>query len=183
VDQSNIINLGLFVLTGVAVLLSAREANSAKKAREAADAANAAAAEHAKAALVAAERSASASEQAASEHVRIADAAERQAAVAESTASVPELWVFDALTDASIDQRWRVTNATGENVTSVTLGTPAGTDEQWIVPEDADLRDVANGESVYFTFIRRLSSPSTATVWVHWTPADGSAQKQFTKSI
>ena len=62
----------------------------------------------------------------------------------------------------------------------VSIGTPDGFNEQWIKPDVEEAADVPRGESIFFTFIRRLSSPPSRTIWVIWTPADGSAQKKLT---
>jgi hypothetical protein len=182
-DISNILNLGLFLLTGVGVWVAIAQARDAGRAREGADRANAQAALHEKAAADAAERSASASEHAVIEQRRTADALERQAAAVETASIKRDEWDFE-LTESGSDQRWRVINRTGENVTSVTIGTPSGTDERWIQPESADPVDVEADGAVYFWFQRRLEAPSTATIWVHWTAADGtSPQKRMIRHL
>lgn len=182
-DTSNLINLGLLILTGLGFALTVWQAFDARTSRDKAQQASRDAAEHESAALAAARRSASAAELSAQEQRRSADALERQATIAEASAYPSEKWLLEPLEDASIDQKWKVTNQTGEDVTSVTIGTPNGYGEQWIKPDSEAPIDVARNESTYFTFLRRHTSPTSATIWIFWTPADGSQQKQFVKSI
>lgn len=182
-DTSNLINLGLFILTALGLAVTIWQAFDARSSRDKAQQASRDAAEHERAAIGAAQRSATAAELSAQEHRRSADALERQATIAEAGAYLSEKWLLEPLGDESIDQKWKVTNQTGEDVTSVTLGTPNGFNEQWIKPENDGPIDLARNESTYFTFLRRATSPTSATIWIFWTPADGSMQKQFVKSI
>ena len=173
---SMIVNLGIFVATVIAAVIALRLVNDARQARDDASA-------HERTALDAAARSASAAEVAVRHHERTADTLEKQTALLESAATHREEWALEALTDASIDQRWKATNKTGDDVTHVSIGTPDGFNEQWIKPDTEETDDVPRGGSIFFTFIRRLSSPTSRTIWVNWTPADGSAQKKFVKTI
>ena len=117
-------------------------------------------------------------------HERTADLLEKQTALLESAATHCEEWALEPLTDASIDQRWKATNKTGYNVMHVSICTPDGFNEQRIVPDDEEaVVDVPRGGSIFFTFVRRLSSPTNRTIWVLWTPADGSAQQRFVSTI
>lgn len=182
-DTSNLINLGLLIVTAIGLALTVWQAFDARSSRDKAQMASRNAAEHERAALGAAQRSATAAELSAQEHRRSADALERQATIAETSAYPSEKWLLESLGHESMDQRWKVTNQTGEDVTSVTLGTPNGLNEQWIKPENNDPIDLGRNESTYFTFLRRVTSPTSATIWVFWTPADGSIQRQFVKPI
>jgi hypothetical protein len=65
-------------------------------------------------------------------HERTADTLEKQTALLESAAMPREEVVFEALTDASIDQRWKAMNKTGDDVMHVSIGTPDGFSAQWI---------------------------------------------------
>ncbi|MFC5791975.1 hypothetical protein EDM22_12345 [Agromyces tardus] len=112
---------------------------------------------------------------------RVADALERQTQLAEEAARPPVPWVFEALSPADMDQRWRAVNRTGFDAADVHLLTPDGAGEQWIVPDIGAAVDVPAGEAVGFTFIRRLSSPSTRTVTVHWTEAG--EQRRYTHPV
>lgn len=182
-DTSNLINLGLLILTAFGFALTVWQAFDARASRDKALQASRNAAEHESAALGAAERSAGAAELSAQEQHRSANALERQTTIAEASAYPPEKWLFEPLGDESIDQKWKVTNQTGEDVYRMTLGTPSGFNEQWIKPENEGPIDLARNESTHFTFLRRHTSPTSATIWIFWTPADGSPQKQFVKSI
>ena len=173
---SVIVNLGIFIATVIAAVIAWRSVNDARQARDEASG-------HERTALDAATRSASAAEVAVRHHERTADTLEKQTALLESAAMNHEEWALEALTDASIDQRWKVTNKTGYDVMHVSIGTPDGVNEQWIKPDEEETADVPRGGSIFFTFIRRLSSPTSRTIWVVWTPADGSAQKKFVKTI
>ena len=173
---SVIVNLGLFAASVVAAIIAWRSVSDARQARDEAAA-------HERNALDAATRSASAAEVAAQHHERTADTLERQTALLESAALLREDWVLEAVTDSNSDQRWKATNTTGYDVMHVSIGTPDGFNEQWIKPEVDEPVDVARGESVFFTFIRHLSSPSSRTIWLFCTPADGSSQKQFVRTI
>ena len=68
-------------------------------------------------------------------------------------------------------------------VIHVSIGTPDGFNEHWIKPDAEAAVDVPRGGSLFFTFIRRLSSPMSRTIWVLWTRANGSAQKKFVTTI
>ncbi|GAA1224493.1 hypothetical protein [Rhodoglobus aureus] len=182
-DASNWINLGLLVLTAAGLVATIIQAVAARRARDEATESSISAECHEKKALAASQRSAAASEAAVAEHRRVATALERQASLAEKQAKRQDPWTLTALGDESMDQLWRVTNSTGENVQHVSISTPAGFEENWIKPAAEFWDEVANGDSIEFTFVRRLSSPNTRTIWVFWTPADGSKQKQFTRSI
>lgn len=114
---------------------------------------------------------------------RTADTLEKQTALLESAATHREEWTLEPLTDASIDQRWKAMNKTGYNVTHVSIGTPDGFNEQWILPGEEAVVDVPRGGSIFFSFVRRLSSPTSRTIWVLWTPADGSAQQKFVTTV
>ena len=65
----------------------------------------------------------------------------------------------------------------------VPIGTPDGFNELWIMSDEEAAVDVPCGGSIFFTFIRRLSAPTSRTTWVLGTPADGSAQKKFVTII
>ena len=181
-DVSNWINLGIFLLTAIAVWVAIDQAREARTQRIAADKASVSAGEHEAAALDAASRSAIASERAASEQGRAADALEKQATLAELVSRPEDPWLFEALSPPNMDQRWRVENRTGEKVVSVVISSPSL--GEWILPEGEDvIESVDPGESIFFEFKRRYTSPTSATVWVLWGPSDGSGQKKFTKFI
>jgi hypothetical protein len=108
---------------------------------------------------------------------------EKQTALLESAATHREEWTLEPLTDASIDQRWKATNKTGYDVMHVSIGTLDGSNEQWILPDEEAVVDVPRGGNIFITFVRRLSSPTSRTIWVFWTPADGSAQQKFVTTI
>ena len=116
-------------------------------------------------------------------HERTADTLEKQTALLGSAATHREEWALEPLTDASVDLRWRATNKTGYDVMHVSIGTPDGFNEQWIKPDVEEAADVPRGGSIFFTFVRRLSSPTSQTIWVLWMPAAGSAQKKFVTTI
>ena len=162
------IDFGLLIVTIAAVVVSIWQAAIARKARIDAQAASALAGNHEAAALQAAERSAA--------------ALERQAAIAEATANPPDPWLFEPESDASMDQRWRVINNMREDVVDAFLA-PSVDSEDWIMPDGNSAVHVASRGSLGFTFLHRLSSPTRATVLVHWTPADGTERRQFIKSI
>jgi hypothetical protein len=170
------INAGLLIATAFAAFIAWRGVHDARKARDDAR-------EYERSALAAAESSAAAAERSVSEHKRAADALERQAAIAESAAEIRRPWDFKALTEPTSDQLWAVKNVSDEVAYNVHLGSPAGFDEAWLELPGEAIDSVAPGETIQFKFRRRLSSPKSATVWVFWTPADGSAQKQFTETI
>ncbi len=171
-----IINLGIFVATVIAAIIAWRGVRDAQSARDDAKG-------YEQAALAASQSAAAAAERSVAEHKRAADALERHVALAESAAEVHRPWEFEAISDPSSDQVWLVKNVSGEYAYNVYLGGPAGVDERWLeLPADA-IDSVATGESIRFTFRRRLTSPQSATVWVFWTPPDGSAQKQLTETI
>lgn len=182
-DTSNLINLGLFVLTALGLATTVWQAIDARSSRNEAQQASRDAADHERSALGAAQRSASAAELSVQEQRRSADALERQTTIAETIANPPEKWLLEPLGDGLGDQKWKVTNYTGGDVTGVMLGTPNGYGEKWIIPESEGPIDLARNESTYFTFQRGDTSPTSATVWIFWTPADGSTQNRFVKSI
>lgn len=129
-----------------------------------------------------ANRSASAHERGALDaQRRVAEALERQTQLAEAAAKPAIPWEFEALSPGDVDQRWRAVNRTGFGAADVRLMTPDGTDEVWIVPEVGGAIEVPSGEAFGFTFIRRLSSPSSRTVTVHWT--EGGEPKKFTQLV
>ena len=110
---------------------------------------------------------------------RTADTLEKQTVLLELAATHREEWALEPLTDPSVDQRWKATNKTGYDVMHVSIGTPDGFNEHWIKPDEEAAVDVPRGGSIFFTFIRRHSSPTSRTNWVLWTPAEGSAQKKM----
>ena len=116
-------------------------------------------------------------------HERTADTLEKQTALLESAATYREEWALEPLTNPSIDQRWKATNKTGYDVMHVSIGTPDGFNEHCIMADEEAAVDVPRGGSIFFTFIRPLSSPTSRTIWVLWTPTDGSAQKKFVTII
>jgi hypothetical protein len=181
VDVSNWINLGIFLLTGVALWFAINQAKEAQTQRLAADKASIAAGKHEAAALDAASRSAAASERLAGEQGRAADELEKQTALAIRAARPTELWQFVTYDSPKTDQRWRIENSTGEKAGSVTISGPhVGS---WIRPEHDVVDSVKPGEAFHFTFIHRLSSPTDSTVTVTWSPAYGAAQEKFTRHI
>lgn len=111
------------------------------------------------------------------------DARRARAAVAEAAAEIRRPWEFSTFDEPTSDQRWTVKNTTGGHAYNVHLGSPAGFDDDWLELPGAAEDDVAPGAEIAFTFLRRLSSPKSATVSVFWTPGDGSPQKQFTDTI
>ena len=171
-----IVNLGILIATVIAAVIALRSVNDARQARDEASA-------HELTALDAAARSALAAEVAVRHHERTADTLEKQTALLESAATHREEWALEPLTDASIDQRWKATNKTGYDVMHVSIGTPDGFNEQWIMPDEEAVVDVPRAGSIFFTFVRRLSSPTSRTIWVLWTSADGSAQQKFVTTI
>lgn len=173
---SVIVNLGIFAATVIAAIIAWRSVNDARQARDEA-------ATHERKALDAADRSATAAEAAAQHQERTADALERQTDLLESAATIPDDWILETHSNSPGDQRWQATNNTGYDVRNVSIGTPEGYNERWIKPERDGPIDVARGESIYFTFIRRVSSPASRTIWILWTPADGSPQKKFVRTI
>ena len=182
-STSNWINLGLLALTAIGLLVTLTQAFSARKARKDAKLANESAAKHERAALDTSERSAAASEDAANEYKRLADYVGRQTALAEERALPREPWIFEPLGDDRSDQKWRVTNATGDNVLWVSIGTPEGSGERWIEPDEEIWEDVERGATIEFTFVRRLTSPTSRTIWVIWAPPDGSEQVKYLHTI
>jgi hypothetical protein len=180
-DVSNLINLGIFLLTGLALWVTILQAREARTQRNAADSAKTEAAGHAAAALDAASRSATAAERAASEQARAADALEQQVEIARDALPLTEPWLFRTSDSADLDQRWRIENRTGEAVTRVSIRSPyIGT---WVQPNEVEVGYVEPGASVGFTFVRRFSSPSEAVVTVVWTPLSGAGEKEFTQRI
>lgn len=103
---------------------------------------------------------------------RVAAALERQATLAEKAAKPAIPWVFEALSPANVDQKWRATNNTGYDAADVILTTPDGADEQWIEPQSHGALDVSAGDDYLFTFTRRFTSPSSRTVTIRWTQGD-----------
>lgn len=170
------INFGIFLLTGVALWVATLQARDARTQRDAADTASAAAAQHEAAALEAARRSASASERVAREQARAADALEKQVALSEFAAQKTDPWLLEALSPSNMDQRWRIENCTGDTALSVKISGP------WIDTVHEIDQEVGPGMSTYFTFIRRLSSPSHTTVMITWFLPSGTHRK-FTKHI
>jgi hypothetical protein len=183
VDSSVIVNIALLVVTMIGVVIAFLQAREARAARDDARTASAEAYRHEQRTLRAAENAAQSAQDSADAHRRIAEASEARLELERASRSPSESWTFRPLGDGNSDQRWMVTNNSDETALWVTLATPNGFNERWIQPESNELETVAPGESVYFTFIRRLSSPSTAVVWVLWSPSDGSAQKQLAKTI
>lgn len=137
-----IVNLGIFIASVIAAIIALRSVNDARQARDEASA-------HERTAT----RSASAAEVAVRHHERTADTLERQTALLESAATHREDWALEALTDASIDQQWKATNKTGDDVMHVSIGTPDGFNEQWIRLDAEEAVDVPRGGSIFFTFI------------------------------
>jgi hypothetical protein len=181
VDVSNWINLGVFLLTAIAVWVAIVQAREARTQRDAADSAKTAAAGYAVAALDAASRSASAAERAAGEQARAADALEQQVELARDALPVREPWLFRSSDSPNVDQRWRIENRTGEAVKRVSIRSPyIGT---WVRPNEVEVGYVEPGASIGFTFVRRFSSPSEAVVTVVWTPLSGPGAMQHTQRI
>lgn len=168
-DSSNWINLGILVVAAIAALIAWLGVRDARKARDSAREYEQSDADTAK--------------QSATEHKRTADALERQAAVAEAAAEIRPLWEFSTLDAPTSDQRWTVKNISGEHAYNVHLGSPSGFDADWLELPGGTEDAVAPGATIAFTFLRRLSSPTSATVSVFWTSRDGSPQKQFTETI
>ncbi|WP_210506104.1 hypothetical protein [Naasia sp. SYSU D00057] len=171
-DQSNVINLGLFLLTAVGVLVSCWQALDARRARNDARVASADAERHEQAALDAARRSALAAEESASASTRSADASERIAAAVEMTATPPRPWLLEY----EGGERWKAINNTGVNVDFVAV---TGKPQAWVVPDTEVPRDVAAGESISFRLPKRLNSPSSVTVKVVWRNPDMTGDEYF----
>ncbi|THG33001.1 hypothetical protein [Naasia lichenicola] len=128
------------------------------------------------------ERAATAAEGSLEHQRRAADALAEQAELIREAGKPKVLWEFEALSDKSQDQKWRVINRTGGVAMHVQLGSPAGYDEEWLVlPQEARTLDA--GEEIVFTFKRRYTSPSSAVVWVMWVPPDGSKMRKHAETI
>jgi hypothetical protein len=46
----------------------------------------------------------------------------------------------------------------------VPIGTPDSFNEQWIMPDEKAVVDVTRCGSIFFAFVRRLSSPMSRTI-------------------
>ena len=56
------------------------------------------------------------------------------------------------------------TNKIGNDVMHVPIGTPDSFNEQWIMPNEKAVVDVTRCGSIFFAFVRRLSSPMSRTI-------------------
>lgn len=169
------VNLGILIATCVAAGVAVWQSIEAKGARDDAREAS----ENAERQADAAERAAGAAEASAVAQDRASAALERQADLAERLAAPPRPFKVEPLTGGYADQRWRVTNVSGAALLDVWINTPEGRDEQWIQPDQRDVAvDVEHGESIEFTFVRRLSSPQRATVWIQYSPDRDVSLKQ-----
>lgn len=185
VDAGFLINIGLLVVATIAAGFAGWQALTAKRARDDARAASREAGEQARASAEAAQRAAAAAEALTAEQRRAADALERRADLAERLATPPRVWELHRVSgDAIHDQRWEARNVSPDLLSDVHIETPDGYDEQWIQPEAPGVAvDVGPGESLYFTFRRRLGSPTTRVVRVMWTSPSGVPQLTYSETI
>ncbi|NEN07618.1 hypothetical protein G3T36_17310 [Diaminobutyricibacter tongyongensis] len=183
-DASNWINLGILCVAVIAAVVAIIQVVEARKARSDAQDARDKAGEHEAAALRAAEQSAASATDSAASQRRIADATEEHTALLKAQATPHQDWIIEALTDASMDQKWRAVNNTGEVVRYVYVLTPTNTDEQWIVPDHDHWQNVEPDEGVGFTFRRRHTSPKAVTIVIRWTTAANSSEaRTFSATI
>lgn len=158
--MDTIISIAAAVIAAVAAAAAVWQAREARQA-------NKGAAKHEEAALVAQERAAA--------------ALEEQAALIRATTKPPAPWRFEMQSPDTMDQRWAAINDTNLDVSNVYLTTTDGADERWIQPITPNGSDVPAGAAFEFTFIRRLSSPTSRTVTIHWAAGDG--PQRFTTRI
>ncbi|MCI4658929.1 hypothetical protein [Cryobacterium zhongshanensis] len=152
-DQSNIINLGLLLVTAVGACITAWQALDARRARDDALGARDAAREHETVALRASVDSASAA-------ARSAEALEKRNAI-ELSKLTTEPWSL-----SNIGTKYDLRNVSKDvmHVVSVDeLG--VGND---ITLFDDDLQDVGPGESICFDYSKTLASPASTTLHVSW---------------
>jgi hypothetical protein len=164
--MSNLINLGLFVLTGLGVLVAAGQARDARTARKDAQLARDDAKAHETAALRAAQESADSS-------TRAADALERSASAAESAIEKPDFKILQAS-----DHRWKITNNSGFVLDFIQFGSrPPGV----LTIEGGAAQTLAPRESTFIQFGGGVSDPSFVTVDLSYRhPVKGAQAEVFT---
>lgn len=152
-DQSNIINLGLLLITAIGVGVTARQALDARRARDDARAAKDAAQEHETVSLRASVDSASAA-------ARSAEALEQRNAI--ELSKIPT----DPWSLSSIGSKYELRNIS-KDVMHVVSVDELG-EENDITLFDDDLQDVGPGESIYFDYSKTFASPASTTLHVSW---------------
>jgi hypothetical protein len=168
-DQSNWINLGLLAVAVIAAIFAALQVVEARKARtDAQDAAT---------------QSANSAANSAESHRRIADATEESNAIARDATKPKHAWEFVPLTAATIDQKWQAINRTGHHIDGAYITVIDPEREQWIQRDHNEFIPVEPDEALEFTFIRRLSSPTSLTVTVLWESPQGQGQQRQTTTI
>jgi hypothetical protein len=149
VDTSNVINLGLFILTGMGVLVAGRQAGDARRAREDAQDARDEAKAHEAAALKAAQDSADSSN-------RAADALERSAFAAEAAVVKPDISV-----EQITAHRWKVTNESGFILDFIEFGSRP---PDVLTIEEGSAQTLAPGASTFIGFGGGVTDPTHVTV-------------------
>jgi len=151
-DQTIVINLGIFVITGIAAIFAGVQAIEARKARSDADTARDEAQTHEASALEAAREAAASS-------TRSAAAAERQAAAAEKALLDRDPWIF---VKAGAN-RWKVTNRTGGRLQLIDV-----TSKDDIQLERPDNDELLNNGSFHLTFGGGMTDPASTEIEIEW---------------
>ncbi|GAA0426621.1 hypothetical protein [Leifsonia naganoensis] len=168
-DASNWINLSILVVAAIAALVAIFQVVEARRARDEARVARDDAAKHEQEALDAAKRSADSAVDSAAAQRRLATAAEEQLDMIRRSAAPP--WRIERVDDT----RWKITNATGENVDFFTLNAKPDAIER--VGFNTIARDVAKNESLFFNFGGFLNSPPSVNLVVAWRDASRNGQE------
>lgn len=154
-DQSNIINLGLLLVTAIGVGVTAWQALDARRARDEARDARDAAQEHETVALRASIDSASAA-------ARSAEALEQRNAI--ELAKIPT----DAWSVANEGNKYELRNVSKHVMYAVYVNDLGKANDITLYNDNDDGRNVGPGESVYFDYSRQINSPASTTLQVTW---------------
>jgi hypothetical protein len=166
VDISNVINLGLLLLTAVGLGFTAWMALDARGARDDAQTARDKAKVHEEAALEAARQSAESS-------TRAANALERSAAAAEAAIEKPDISI-----ERLSKTRWKITNESGFVLDFVEFTTQP---PDVLTVESGPNQTLAPGEGTFIQFGGGVSDPSHVTVDMSYRhPRNGGQSSLFT---
>lgn len=169
-DVSNIINLGLLLVTATGVFVAIYQAKEARAARNHAEAASNSAADHERAALAAAQKSAE-------EAGRSAAALEEANEIARQ--SLPrDPWNLIQHTK----NKYEIRNDSAETLWGVALDEASRQGD--VTPfSDVPVPQLHPGESIYFDYSKSFASPASTTIIVSWGFPDTTERQTWRRTL
>ena len=169
-DTSNIVNLGLLLVTAIGVFVAIYQAKEARAARNDAQASSDSAAEHERAALAAAQQSAA-------EAGRSAAALEEANEIARQ--SLPrDPWNLIQHSKSKYELR----NDSAETLQDV--GLKEVSEEQDVTPfTELPVPALHPGESIFFDYSKSMASPASTNIIVSWQFPDSAERQTWRRTL